>query len=42
MKAVQNRKEWRHNTVIRLIENLKLDEDAAAVEVKNRKVYISK
>ena len=40
MKIVQNRKEWRHNTVMRLIENLKIDADAAVAEAKKIEKYV--
>ena len=40
MKIVQNRKEWRHITVMRLIENLKIDADAAVAEAKKIEKYV--
>ena len=40
MKVVQNRKDWRHITVMRLIENLKIDADAAVAEAKKIEKYV--
>ncbi len=40
MKAVQNRKEWRHNTVMQLIETSKLDAEAAIGEAKKLEKYV--
>ena len=40
MKVVQNRKEWRHNTVMQLIETSKLDAEAAIEEAKKLEKYV--
>lgn len=40
MKVVQNRKDWRHITVMKLIENLKIDADAAVSEAKKIEKYV--
>ena len=40
MKVVQNRKEWRHNTVMQLIETSKLDAEAAIKEAKKLEKYV--
>ena len=40
MKVVQNRKDWRHITVMQLIENLKIDVDAAVSEAKKIEKYV--
>ena len=40
MKVVQNRKDWRHITVMGLIENLKIDADAAVSEAKKIEKYV--
>ena len=40
MKIVQNRKEWRHITVMRLIETLKVDANIAIEEVKKLEKYV--
>ena len=40
MKVVQNRKDWRHITVMQLIENLKIDADAAVSEAKKIEKYV--
>ena len=40
MKVVQNRKEWRHNTVMQLIEISKLDAGAAIKEAEKLEKYI--
>lgn len=40
MKIVQNRKEWRHNTVMRLMEISKVDAGIAIGEAKKIEVYV--
>ena len=40
MKIVQNRKEWRHNTVMRLIESAGLDAGSAIQETKTLEKFI--
>ncbi|WP_111884008.1 hypothetical protein [Acinetobacter sp. CFCC 11171] len=40
MKIVQNRKEWRHITVMRLIETLKVDANIAIEEAKKLEKYV--
>lgn len=40
MKVVQNRKEWRHNTVMQLIEISKLDAETAIKEAKKLEKYV--
>ncbi|QOW45748.1 MULTISPECIES: hypothetical protein [Acinetobacter] len=40
MKIVQNRKEWRYNTVMQLIEARKLIVDEAVAEAKELEKYV--
>ena len=40
MKIVQNRKEWRHNTVMRLIETARLDARSAIQETETLEKFI--
>lgn len=40
MKVVQNRKEWRHETVMQLIEISKLDVASAIEEAKKLEKYV--
>ncbi|WP_312317112.1 hypothetical protein [Acinetobacter variabilis] len=40
MKIVQNRKEWRHNTVMRLMEISKVDAGIAIGEAKKIEAYV--
>ena len=40
MKVIQNRKEWRHDTVMRLIETRKLVVADAVEEVKQLEKYV--
>lgn len=40
MKIVQNRKEWRHRTVMQLIETLKLNAESAIGEAKKLEKYV--
>lgn len=40
MKVVQNRKEWRHETVMQLIEISKLDVATAIEEAKKLEKYV--
>lgn len=40
MKVVQNHKEWRHSTVMQLIETLKIDIDVAIEEVKKIEKFV--
>jgi len=40
MKIVQNRKEWRHSTVMQLIETLKLNAESAIGEAKKLEKYV--
>lgn len=40
MKVVQNRKEWRHDTVMRLIETFKLNAESAIEEAKKIEKYV--
>lgn len=42
MKVVQNRKEWRHSTVMQLIEISKLDAKSAIQEVEELERFIFK
>ncbi|OTG81836.1 hypothetical protein B9T31_15045 [Acinetobacter sp. ANC 4558] len=40
MKIVENRKEWRHHTLMRLIEILKFDVETAVKEVEKIEKFV--